>query len=40
MKINKKKLKKVLSKIMLYTIVNGMWTGLMIYGFMTATTLN
>lgn len=35
-----KKLKKILLKAMLYTIVNGMWTSLMIYGFMTATTLN
>jgi len=38
--MKKKKLKKLLGNLMLYTIVNGMWTGLMIYGFMTATTLN
>lgn len=35
-----KKLKKILLKAMLYTIFHGMWTSLIIYGFMTATTLN
>jgi len=41
MKRNKaKKLKRIIADVMLYTIVNGMWTSLIIYGFMTATTLN
>ena len=37
MKKKRKKLKKLLANAMLYTIVNGMWTGLMIYGFMRNT---
>lgn len=40
MKKTRKKLKNLLANIMLYTIVNGMWTGFIVFGFMTATTLN
>lgn len=35
-----KKIKKKLLKAMLYITIWGMWTSLMIFGFMTATTLN
>lgn len=38
--MKKKKLKKLLANIMLYTIVNGMWTSFIVYGIMTATTLS
>lgn len=40
MKKTKKNLKKVLANMILYTIVNGMWTSMLIYGIITATTLN
>ncbi len=40
MKKTKKKLKKILANMLLYTIVYGMWTSMVIYGVMTATTLN
>lgn len=38
--MQKKKLKKIILNVMLYTIVWGMWTSMLIYGVMTATTLN
>ena len=37
MKKTKKKLKKVLANMLLYTAVWGMWTSLMIFGFMQNT---
>lgn len=40
MKKTKKKLKTILANMILYTIVYGMWTGFLVYGIMTATTLN
>lgn len=40
MKKNKKKLKRIITNIVLCLSVGGMWTSMMIYGFMTATTLN
>lgn len=40
MKKTKKKLKTILANMILYTAVWGMWTSLMIFGVMTATTLN
>ncbi len=40
MKKTKKKLKTILANMLLYTIVWGMWTSMLIYGVMTATTLN
>lgn len=35
-----KRLKKKLLQILLYTTVWGMWTSMLIYGIITATTLN
>lgn len=35
-----KKPKKIILHILLYTIFAGMWTSFVIYGIMTATTLN
>ncbi len=40
MKRNKKKLKKIITNIVLCISFGGMWTSMMIFGFMTATTLN
>ena len=40
MKKTKKKLKKILANMLLYTIMYGMWTSMVIYGVMAATTLN
>ena len=40
MKKTKKKLKTILSNIILSAAVGGMWTSMLIYGVMTATTLN
>lgn len=37
MKKTKKKLKTILANMLLYTIVWGMWTSLMIFGFMQNT---
>ena len=37
MKKTKKKLKKVLANMILYTIVNGMWTILLVFGFLQNT---
>ena len=40
MKKTKKKLKTILANTLLYTVVWGMWTSMLIYGVMTVTTLN
>lgn len=40
MKKTKKKLKTILANMLLSAIVGGMWTSMLIYGVMTATTLN
>ena len=40
MKKTKKKLKTILANILLYTAVWGIWTSMLIYSVMTATTLN
>lgn len=37
MKRKKKNLKKLIARIMLYTIFDVMWTSLMMYGFMQNT---
>lgn len=37
MKKTRKKLKTLIANAMLYTIVNGMWTGFIIFGFIQNT---